>query len=118
MNDLISRKALLTELRALDPPGFEDSIAGKVAIKKIKEAPAVSLNPHWIPVTERLPDNNNPVLVYCTNTTIGGGYITHIGSFNSGRYWFLRAEPGIATFPVREWQVTHWMPLPEPPKEE
>lgn len=72
----------------------------------------------WIPVAERLPDNNNPVLVYCTNTTISGGYITHIGSFNSGRYWFLRAEPGIATFPVREWQVTHWMPLPTPPKEE
>lgn len=74
-------------------------------------------NMEWIPVSERLPDKNNPVLVYCTNTTIGGGYITHIGSFNSGKYWFLRAEPGIATFPVREWQVTHWMPLPEPPKE-
>ena len=71
----------------------------------------------WIPVSERLPENNNPVLVRCTNTTIGGGYITHIGSCDMNKFWFLRTQPGIASFPVREWQVTHWMPLPEPPRE-
>ena len=72
----------------------------------------------WIPVTERLPDSNKSVLVRCTNTTISGGYVTHIGSCDSGKFWFLRTQPGTASFPVREWQVTHWMPLPEPPKEE
>lgn len=72
----------------------------------------------WIPVTERLPDRNLPVLVRCTNTTISGGYVTHIGSCDSGKFWFLRTQPGIASFPVREWQVTHWMPLPDPPEED
>ena len=71
----------------------------------------------WIPVTERLPDRNNPVLVRCTNTTISGGYVIHIGSCDSGKFWFLRTQPGTASFPVMEWQVTHWMPLPDPPKE-
>lgn len=71
----------------------------------------------WIPVTERLPDRNKPVLVRCTNTTISGGYVTHIGSCDSGKFWFLRTQPGISSFPIFEWQVTHWMELPEPPKE-
>lgn len=72
----------------------------------------------WIPVTERMPDRNLPVLVRCTNTTISGGYVTHIGSCDSEKFWFLKTQPGTASFPVREWQVTHWMPLPEPPKGE
>lgn len=41
MDDLISRKALIAELSNLDPPGFCLSVAGMVAIKKIKEAPSV-----------------------------------------------------------------------------
>lgn len=71
----------------------------------------------WIPVAERLPESNMPVLVYCTNITIQGGYTIHIGSFDMGKFWFLRTRPGISSFPVREWQVTNWMPMPEPPKE-
>lgn len=41
MGDLISRTALIAELSNLDPPGFCSSVAGMVAIKKIKEAPSV-----------------------------------------------------------------------------
>ena len=72
----------------------------------------------WIPVTERLPEDNRPVQVYLKNYTIQGGYVVHIGSYDTAGFWFLRTQPGIASFPVREWVVTHWMPLPEPPKEE
>lgn len=70
----------------------------------------------WIPVTERFPENNRPVLVYLKNYTIQGGYVVHIGSYDTAGFWFLRTQPGIASFPVREWVVTHWMPLPEAPK--
>ena len=80
----------------------------------IETAPTVN---QWISVAEQLPDNNHPVLVRCTNTTIGGGHVTHIGSCDMKKFWFLRTQPGLASFPVQEWQVTHWMPLPEPPKE-
>lgn len=71
----------------------------------------------WIPVSERLPDNNTPVLVYCENTTIQGGAVRHIGSLDSYGFWFLKTKPDIASFPFHDWKVTHWMPLPEPPKE-
>jgi hypothetical protein len=152
MDDLISRKALLTELRALDPPGFEDSIAGKVAIKKIKEAPAVSLNPQWIPVTERLPKNEKDVLVCARRRLCFGGVDKTIfivltafhtdGKMNteeSAYTWeteYLNAEydenADAYIIPEGWWEtvnygecfsavhdcVTHWMPLPKPPKEE
>lgn len=105
---------LLTELR--DERHRHDryvdfELAEAEELRKLKE------QLRWIPVTERLPDSNKSVLVRCTNTTISGGYVTHIGSCDSGKFWFLRTQPGTASFPVREWQVTHWMPLPEPPKE-
>ena len=52
MNDLISRKALLEVLRGLKPSGFEQSFAGKVAIRCIEAAPAVDAEPvrhgRWI----------------------------------------------------------------------
>lgn len=71
----------------------------------------------WIPVTERLPEKNEIVLVYCKNKTIQGGVTRHIGSCDNG-FWFLKTQPGTASFPHLEWEVTHWMPLPEPPKGE
>ena len=57
----------------------------------------------WIPVTERLPENSNAVLC-----------ITRKGNPFVGRYdhkWNHWAVSGSVT-------ITHWMPLPEPPKED
>lgn len=76
--------------------------------------------PKWIPVTERLPAHNKSVLVYCENFTIQGGHTVDIGSCDTmceGHFWFLRTQPGVSSFPNHEWRVTHWMPLPKPPKE-
>ena len=54
----------------------------------------------WIPVTERLPDKRELVLAYSKFVKMKVDFITDNGK------WYL--TPG----------VTHWMPLPEPPKEE
>lgn len=69
----------------------------------------------WIPVTERLPKKNEMVLVYCKDKTIRGLDVRHIGSCDNG-FWFLKTQPGTESFPHPEWEVTHWRPLPEPPK--
>ena len=66
--------------------------------------------PRWIPVTERLPfaesgDTSETVMV------TDGRSIALAEWFNfeeSGTYW---SYTGIG-------DITHWMPLPEPPKEE
>ncbi len=56
----------------------------------------------WIPVTERLPEANEKVLI-CTG--IGNLYVAqHL------RGHFYLDGSNICT--------THWMPLPEPPKED
>lgn len=55
----------------------------------------------WIPVTERLPERNNDVLIYNIEGYIGTDFITKDGKW----FWNEELPP------------SHWMPLPEPPKE-
>ena len=60
----------------------------------------------WIPVSERLPEKANRVFVYMKNNyTIIATY------FINSHVW--RDDQGSSTS-----NVTHWMTLPEPPKEE
>lgn len=67
--------------------------------------------PHWIPVTERLPNPKDLVLV-CNE--FGG---VHYGYFESNKRWYT-ANNWLADAWTVMPNVTHWMPLPEPPKEE
>lgn len=69
----------------------------------------------WIPVTERLPKENCGEYLIVVN----GIYrferferAVEIAVYDEEEGWVLEAYPN--------WQdpiVTHWMPLPEPPKE-
>ena len=68
----------------------------------------------WIPCSERLPESDLEVLVIASGKV---GNITlvnsvEIGDFDRDEGWILEMWP--------EWEdpnVTHWMPLPEPPEE-
>jgi hypothetical protein len=63
------------------------------------------LPPRWIPVGERLPERNKPVLVVDESGVNVGSYSPMLHD-----WWSLhgdRMAPGPA--------VTHWMPLPAPP---
>ena len=69
----------------------------------------------WIPVTERLPGNDDFVLVIVSgkagNITLDNA--AELASFSMDEGWILEMWP--------EWEdpkVTYWMPLPEPPKED
>lgn len=62
--------------------------------------------PRWIPVTERLPEDGKDVLCFCRAN------IYFVLSWD-GDHWHEGADRYyMSGF------VTHWMPLPEPPKEE
>jgi hypothetical protein len=61
--------------------------------------------PKWIPVTERLPDSGVPTLI------CGDGNVVEQGFFDD-EYGYWYDWGGNRTF------VHHWMPLPQPPKED
>ena len=70
----------------------------KAELARLREAA------RWIPVEERLPENNNAVLV------IDGGHSIVEGSYVLGR-WVAFSEG-------RYIHPTHWRPRPEPPEVE
>ena len=61
----------------------------------------------WIPVTERLPECGVIVMVYDKEHGI---YFSH------RLYSHLQEKPFVCEY-SGGWNVTHWMPLPMPPKE-
>ena len=70
----------------------------------------------WIPVTERLPIDEKPVLVYYGFMRKGNA-VTGLRYTGTLSYFCFDHKP--------HWQrestgliVTRWMPLPEPPKED
>lgn len=70
----------------------------------------------WISVEERLPDNYRCVLVACEGLTIGGYAQMVIGSYGGGFWSLLDADGTAYLTKYMRCVVTHWMPLPEPPK--
>ena len=65
--------------------------------------------PRWISVEERLPEVNEDVVLIMP---VDDGHCIRIGWRTKGGNWWAAGQ-GIP--PIT---VTHWMPLPEPPKEE
>jgi hypothetical protein len=61
--------------------------------------------PKWIPVTERLPEECKEVLAYRLTGCEVDSCVSH-----QKAYWSYDT--------VSDYPVTHWMPLPEPPKGE
>ena len=101
----------------------------------------------WVPVTERLPETWEPVLAYCKYGTRKDGYVCCAFYVAPGTYeedsdfsWDYEAlgnyneEKDSYEIPagwyerIHNWDdygsvgiysnVTHWMPLPEPPESE
>lgn len=74
--------------------------------------------PKWIPVTERLPEEGEIVLGYtpCDGYMfVGKCYTYKFGNETDVNWQIITAMRSTRTMKKK---VTHWMPLPEPPKEE
>ena len=67
-----------------------------------------SMAPKWIPVTERLPDEGDRCLCRLKSFAFPGSFYQMILRYD---------KLGFRDGGVYEDGVTHWMPLPEPPKE-
>lgn len=68
----------------------------------------------WIPVEERLPEESDGMMLFTNGKSVTSGYRNHM--------FRISGEEGIYAPAIRKgggyMRVTHWMPLPEAPKEE
>ena len=74
----------------------------------------------WISVEDRLPTSIvNKVIVRCKNGYVGFG---HYEKYNGKEVWYnLESQKPFTDWDIEDcetYETTHWMPLPEPPKEE
>ena len=80
----------------------------KLCLKDINEAPTVG---GWISVEDELPKLGDMVL-FTGLSSFGTRFTTQRGWFD-GTFW--KRDTGETVY--SNTPVTHWMPLPEPPKE-
>lgn len=66
----------------------------------------------WISVKERLPEKGGCYLVHQMNPRFKTSFIQHARYSENQRKWLGAQALCSLNF------VTHWMPLPEPPKED
>ena len=87
-------------------------LTAKKAIRVVRNAPTIEAEPHWIPCSERLPEDNDykpfsyyedGAVLFCTkNGKVGFGWY-----YESTKEWANEDDctPG---------EVIAWMPLPKP----
>lgn len=83
--------------------------------EEVRKAPTVQPGPGWISVKDRLPEYNKEVLTYTPGMAmpiVVDAYDGYYGEDDDEWYegWRYRGNHC-------ENRSTHWMPLPEPPKE-
>lgn len=81
-----------------------NAIADLIFALKASNDVIVNNKPKWIPVTDKLPQKCQFYLV----TDFG---VVEEAYYNSDCLWISRYDDKLK-------DVTHWMPLPQPPKEE
>ena len=90
------------------PRCFEERYADHLLANGVTFATDNHVGGKWIPVTERLPEVGRRVLV-TDGENVSFGYVLI--------YEHKDCNPWCVQFPCIYDEVTHWMPLPEPPKE-
>lgn len=105
MSELIDREALLDEcLNHYEVGNIEQNCTMDWICKTVRNFPAA---PRWVRCEERLPDIAEKVLVY------NRGQI-----FTAWRTSFSEPIGKWDSYDFQTDDITHWMPLPEPPKED
>ena len=110
--DCISRQAVVKFfndwISCLDENCHHQSVADMIIIKNdFKNLPSVQPEQHWIPCSERLPEESGKYLV----TVLDG-----IGKRTTSAPYHLRSKSWTLTGRMTYWKVIAWMPFPEPYK--
>jgi hypothetical protein len=110
----------------------EDGQAGCLLKERVDKLPSVTPQPKtdWVPVSERLPDNTDPVHITWVNhdpepyyADIKDKPFTATGHYCNGRWWWYSVtcqdylnEYGRCDVDAMDdaIEVTAWMPLPQP----
>lgn len=114
-SDYIARSDLIMRIRyylAHTPEDRGEHYAYSVALKEIQDAPAADVAPpaQWIPVAERLPEKWLDDAGMVNYMIYSPDFGVDIGCYHAeAKKWLCMALPCT---------VTHWMPMPELPKEE
>ena len=104
----------VTKAQVIDwfsPYGHLDKpIPFETLVSDLRGMKAADVEPvqQWIPVTERLPETCVAVLARCFYHGKWRTLVCHTSKRNDGEWY---------TNEIGQWvPVTHWMPLPQPPK--
>jgi len=124
MSDLIDRQALLDEcLNHYEVGNIEQNCTMDWICKTVRNFPAAS---PWRRVEDELPNVDEKVLVFAVGKLDGfvGDTVIALTSM-SDTNWLNHHEKVDKPYWLDPWQyfltdyrITHWMPLPEPPKED
>lgn len=112
MPRLIDADALIKEIDKLSANTVGTVIAKQAIRRMVEIAPTVQTFGGWISVKERMPDDGTNILV--ANAKTGSQYVSH-----KDLIWFSPERLAfVPTSYFHEFEFTHWMPLPEPPRED
>ena len=106
---MADRENVIAHFQATDE-AFGDTCKWRfVRVDILKDAIALlkAQEPGWISVKERLPERSGKYLI----VAVDHGKIKHVTTSMFGKFFYMTGR-------MTHWKVTHWMPLPEPPKEE
>ena len=107
----LSRENKEIMFRANQLEAMNDALIGETGET---DALIVASKPRWIPVTERLPAVGKKVLVF----SYGNDILTARRHKQKENGYPVFECNGIFREMAKPGRISHWMPLPEPPKEE
>ncbi len=110
---MVSKENQINELRDLIMVGSRLDINSATAFAETLYKKGYRKQSEWISVDERLPNDSSAVIAIVNGRERNIKYINAIMLavyFSDTNEWALDHNPSVDV------QVTHWKPLPEPPK--